>query len=178
MHSIFARLNNSTSLLSSCLMGLLFAISLTTFLFNEEAHGQIVPASVKVLDARLPRQRYRTQEAVFTQFNVTADLTPLFHWNTKQVFVYLQAEYNNSKGVQNEVVVWDRIVRRKSDAVIRTRAMSKYSIRDLTRSFKKIPGAHFTLKYNIMPYVGVLTSGDIARTSELVTFPAAQRAVS
>jgi signal peptidase complex subunit 3 len=27
------------------------------------------------------------------------DLTPLFHWNTKQVFVYLNAEYMNAKGV-------------------------------------------------------------------------------
>ena len=28
-----------------------------------------------------------------------ADLTPLFHWNTKQVFIYLQAEYNTTQGV-------------------------------------------------------------------------------
>ena len=28
------------------------------------------------------------------------DLTPLFNWNTKQVFVYLQAEYDNVKGVR------------------------------------------------------------------------------
>lgn len=27
------------------------------------------------------------------------DLTPLFHWNTKQVFLYLEAEYTNAKGV-------------------------------------------------------------------------------
>jgi hypothetical protein len=27
------------------------------------------------------------------------DLTPLFHWNTKQIFLYVQAEYENAKGV-------------------------------------------------------------------------------
>jgi hypothetical protein len=27
------------------------------------------------------------------------DLTPLFHWNTKQLFLYLEAEYTDTKGV-------------------------------------------------------------------------------
>lgn len=30
----------------------------------------------------------------------TLDLTPLFHWNTKQLFLYLEAEYTNSQGVR------------------------------------------------------------------------------
>lgn len=28
-----------------------------------------------------------------------ADLTPLFNWNTKQLFLYLEAEYENAQGV-------------------------------------------------------------------------------
>ena len=27
------------------------------------------------------------------------DLRPIFHWNTKQLFLYLSAEYNNTQGV-------------------------------------------------------------------------------
>jgi len=27
------------------------------------------------------------------------DLTPLFNWNTKQVFLYLEADYTNAQGV-------------------------------------------------------------------------------
>jgi signal peptidase complex subunit 3 len=62
----------------------------------------------------------------------------LFHWNTKQLFIYITAEYNNPDGVsiyfpivgalgfqhlwdlqtRNEAVMWDRIVRRKEDALI------------------------------------------------------------
>ena len=30
------------------------------------------------------------------------DLTPLFNWNTKQVFLYLEAEYDNVKGVRRQ----------------------------------------------------------------------------
>jgi len=29
----------------------------------------------------------------------TTDLTPLFNWNTKQLFLYLEAEYTDTKGV-------------------------------------------------------------------------------
>lgn len=29
------------------------------------------------------------------------DLTPLFNWNTKQLFLYLGAEYTNAQGVCN-----------------------------------------------------------------------------
>lgn len=31
-----------------------------------------------------------------------SDLTPLFNWNTKQVFLYLEAEYDNVKGVRRQ----------------------------------------------------------------------------
>ena len=36
------------------------------------------------------------------------------------------------------------------------------------------PPAHYALKYNVMPYVGVLTYGEAARTLEPVAFPERQ----
>jgi hypothetical protein len=30
----------------------------------------------------------------------STDFTPLFNWNTKQIFIYLQAEYNSTLGVR------------------------------------------------------------------------------
>lgn len=32
-------------------------------------------------------------------FDIESDLTPLFNWNTKQVFVYLTAEYPGKSSV-------------------------------------------------------------------------------
>ena len=34
--------------------------------------------------------------------------------------------------------------------------------------------AHYALKYNVMPYVGVLTYGEAARTVDPVPFPESQ----
>jgi signal peptidase complex subunit 3 len=38
--------------------------------------------------------------------------------------------------------------------------------------------AHYSLRYNVMPYVGALTYGEAGRTLEPVPFPEAQRSVS
>ena len=66
----------------------------------------------------------KKQELAFVNFNITAgvylsrfgmekmpntwffvDLTPLFHWNTKQLFLYLEAEYTNGQAVS--FAIWD-----------------------------------------------------------------------
>ena len=39
---------------------------------------------------------------------------------------------------------------------------------------RNVSPANYSLKYNIMPYVGVLTYGEAARTSEAITFPPTQ----
>jgi signal peptidase complex subunit 3 len=101
-------------------------------------------------------------------------------------------------------VIWDRIVRRKEDAVLNVVGKNKYMFRELSSSFRlgryllafffpaftrfsldpdvlhlrNAPSAHYALKYNIMPYVGVLTFGEAGRTLEGVTFPEAQARVS
>jgi signal peptidase complex subunit 3 len=77
--------------------------------------------------------------------------------------------------------MWDRIVRRKEDALIDVVAPPKYPLRDVRYSFKCVPffivqnwptnviyrktsPVQFALKYNLMPYVGMLTYGEAART--------------
>ena len=43
---------------------------------------------------------------------------------------------------------------------------------------RKVNGANYSLKYNVMPFVGLLKTGEAARTSEPVAFPLAQSRVS
>ncbi|KII92716.1 hypothetical protein PLICRDRAFT_51079 [Plicaturopsis crispa FD-325 SS-3] len=174
MHSIYSRFNNTSAYMSSCLMALLGLIALSSFVFTAEPKGDLA-ASVRVCVHFSRRFAHRDQEFAFVNFNVSADLTPLFHWNTKQLFLYLGAEYTNAQGVKNEVVIWDRIVRRKEDAVVNVEGKNKYMFHDLTGSFQNIPPAHYSLKYNVMPYVGLLTYGEAARTPEPITFPETHR---
>jgi signal peptidase complex subunit 3 len=38
------------------------------------------------------------------RITLNKDLSSLFNWNTKQLFVYLEAEYTNAKGVSSRHV--------------------------------------------------------------------------
>ncbi|PPQ71190.1 hypothetical protein CVT24_010008 [Panaeolus cyanescens] len=175
MHSILSRINNTSAFFSSCMMALLAAISITSYMFfPNEATGDISISSLKVVASNARRYPNKKQDLAFVNFNITADLSPIFHWNTKQVFVYLQAEYTNSQGTNNEVVIWDRIIRRKEDAFVKFVGKNKYMFRDVSSSFKNAKPANYSLKFNVMPYVGVLTYGEAARTTEEVEFPAAK----
>lgn len=105
-------------------------------------------------------------------FDIDADLSPLFNWNTKQVFVYLTAEYNGSAGrdTVNEVTYWDKIIPSNEDAKLSLHeAKSKYSVWDLEEKFDGRQ-ANFKLKWNIQPWVGPLIYGE-TEGSQTITFP-------
>ena len=43
-------------------------------------------------------------------FDLDVDLRPAFHWNVKQLFVFVVASYETEKNPINQVVLWDKIV--------------------------------------------------------------------
>ncbi|CAM6127140.1 unnamed protein product [Calypogeia fissa] len=49
--------------------------------------------------------------------NISGDLRSVFTWNTKQLFVFVVAEYKTPKNQINQVSLWDLIVERKEDAL-------------------------------------------------------------
>jgi signal peptidase complex subunit 3 len=43
-------------------------------------------------------------------FDIHADMRPAFHWNIKQLFVYVVASYSTPSKEINQIVVWDKIM--------------------------------------------------------------------
>jgi len=181
MHSIYQRINGISALLSSCLLALLAAIAMSSLAIQAirpPVQAVLEVAPLKVYKGQSEHFRDKKQEFAFYKFDYEADLTPLFDWNTKQLFLYLSAEYINAQGVKNDIVLWDRIVRRKRDAKIKIKGVkNKYRFRELSTSFRDVGPANFTLKYNLMPYVGLLTYGEAGRTPTAIPFPPAEAAV-
>ncbi|KIY73258.1 signal peptidase [Cylindrobasidium torrendii FP15055 ss-10] len=162
MHNLLSRVNNISAFLSSCMMCLMGAVALSSLLYTADPKGTLTIKSASIKENEI-RYYHRKQEMGFVGFKIDADLTPLFHWNTKQLFVWLEAEYTGSDGVTNEVAVWDRIVRRKEDAYLKVNGRQQYPIKDMQKTFNGVPAFNFTLKYNLMPHVGLLTYGEAAR---------------
>jgi len=57
-------------------------------------------------------------DVAMLNLNIQADMSPVFNWNVKQLFVYLVAEYSTMKNVVNQVVLWDKIIMREDSQVI------------------------------------------------------------
>ena len=57
-------------------------------------------------------------DLAMVSLNIHADMSPIFNWNVKQLFMYLVAEYSTMKNVVNQVVLWDKIVKRTEAQVI------------------------------------------------------------
>ncbi|KAF4120478.1 Signal peptidase subunit [Geosmithia morbida] len=81
--------------------------------------------------------RLQTVFGFFTTFSLDADLSSLFTWNTKQLFVYVTAEWpaadpESPAGATNEAVIWDSII--TSPSADHLSNLGPYSLKKLKKS--------------------------------------------
>lgn len=156
MWSCSQRAQGAFGLFTSVLFALSVAIALTDYLpfspFISSPTASVDVSKVVVKYSRPPRSySNKQQEYAHVQFDVTADLSSLFHWNTKQVFAYLVAEYPGSKYESNEVTLWDSIIQSKDKAVVNlSKKRNKYAFSDITKVFNQ-RNATYSLHWNVMP---------------------------
>ncbi|QLL31813.1 hypothetical protein HG536_0B06810 [Torulaspora globosa] len=159
-----------------CLIAAFIALSSWLQLVQNDAFS--IPVSVSnirpTLNVRTSRyygsQNGKPKQNSKLAFDLDADLGRLFNWNTKQVFLYLTAEYNGSERpeTKSEVTYWDKIITSKADAHLSLHdTKSKYSVWDLE---DKLEGRELTfkLKWNIQPWVGPLIYGETAGNETII----------
>ncbi|CAN6614185.1 signal peptidase complex subunit 3 [Trichomonascus vanleenenianus] len=127
------------------------------------------PATVDSLNARVTEKFTRrfgsvdgkAKDNCRVNFDLTTDLTSLFNWNTKQIFIYLTAEYPGKReDINNRVTFWDKIITMKEDAVLDLKKVrGAYSVYDIDRHFNH-QNATIRLEWNVQPYVGLLSYGE------------------
>ena len=95
------------------------------------------------------------------QFDLQSDLSSLFNWNTKQIFIYLTAEYpGKNEDSNNKVTFWDKIITNKKNSKLNLKNQrGKYSVWDIEKSFRG-RNATVRLEWNIQPYIGPLIFGE------------------
>ncbi|PTU21058.1 hypothetical protein P175DRAFT_0438274 [Aspergillus ochraceoroseus IBT 24754] len=70
---------------------------------------------VKVIKGRPHYYSAKKEEYAQMRFDLDADLSPLFNWNTKQLFVYVYASYSSSDKESSllpntQSIIWDTII--------------------------------------------------------------------
>ena len=89
-------------------------------------------------------------------FDLKADLRPAFHWNLKQLFVFVLAEYESKANALNQIILWDKIVETEEDAVINLEnTLVKYALVDQSTELRNA-SVKFSLVWDHMPVTGRL----------------------
>ena len=99
MHTTLSRLNAVSALATTIILALVVLIDITRFTTHKPS-GSVVINQLEVVRGKAAWHMDRNiQDFVEVNFNVDADFSPLFDWNTKQVFVTLTAQYDTPKYV-------------------------------------------------------------------------------
>lgn len=183
MHASYSRVQNVFGFFTTVTFFVAILTALSVVLYPSTPSASVNIKKVKVFvgpqrapsssaaDQELPSIRGRpqytpgkTQEYAFVNLSLDADLSTLFNWNTKQVFVYLTVSYPGAPGTKhsdNEVTIWDAIVTEKKHARVRiNNEKAKYQFNDISGKFL---GRNATARFawNVQPHVGALTWGSI-----------------
>ena len=107
--------------------------------------------------------------AIFT-FDLDVDLTPAFHWGTKQLFAYVTAHYKTSQHAENQVVVWDKIILAPEQAHIKEKNRKiKYPLRDFGHGLTK-NSITLVFSYQMHPIAGLMQDRHFDSPQHAATF--------
>ncbi|CAG8441683.1 3126_t:CDS:10 [Ambispora leptoticha] len=168
MYSLAQRANSIFAFAMTVIFGLLGAIA-----FVSPYLPSSPTASINIQDMQVWIYDYggSWHEFAFVNMDIDADLTSLFNWNTKQLFVTVVAEYESETHDVNQIVLWDSVIRSKEDANITLKQLqNKYNFHDISPSFSGL-NATYSLHWDIMPHVGGLKNGQVKAVTE-IKFPA------
>ncbi|XP_038878575.1 signal peptidase complex subunit 3B-like [Benincasa hispida] len=128
--------------------------------FSDNFNSPSPTASVQVLNINWFQKQLHGNDEVSMTLNISVDLQSLFTWNTKQVFVFVAAEYETPKNSLNQISLWDGIIPSKDNAKFTIHTSNKYRFIDQGSNLR---GKEFnlTLHWHVMPKTGKMFADKI-----------------
>ncbi|KAG6740525.1 hypothetical protein D5086_031818 [Populus alba] len=110
-------------------------------------------AQIQIVKFNWFQKQAHGNDEVSLTMNITADLQSLFTWNTKQLFIFVAAEYETPQNSLNQVSLWDAIIPAKEHAKFWIQTANKYRFIDQGSNLR---GKEFnlTLHWHVMPKTG------------------------
>jgi len=116
MHSSLNRLQTAFGFFTTCAFSLAGIIAFLSLIPvptpTSQPSAKITARDTQVVKGRPHYYSPKREEYAQIRFDLDADLSPLFTWNTKQLFVYVTASYPSTAtgAEQSESVIWDMII--------------------------------------------------------------------
>ncbi|KAL8171340.1 hypothetical protein V2J09_023144 [Rumex salicifolius] len=155
MHSFGYRANALLTLAVTIL-----AIMCAVASFSDNFNFPTPSAEMEVLNINRFQKLSNGNDEVSLTLNISADLQSLFTWNTKQVFVFVAAEYETAKNALNQVSLWDGIIPSREHAKFSIRTTNKYRFIDQGTNLR---GKDFnlTMHWHVMPKTGKMLANKL-----------------
>lgn len=115
MYNSLNRLQNTFSFFTTVVFALGAFIALSDLLAPRTPSATVKLDNVSVTKGRVHYYSSKKEEYASIKFSLDADLSSLFTWNTKQLFVYVTAEWPDlsagaGANATNSAVIWDSII--------------------------------------------------------------------
>ncbi|KAL1970794.1 hypothetical protein VTN77DRAFT_2628 [Rasamsonia byssochlamydoides] len=116
MHSSLNRLQAVFGFFTTVALFIAGLAALSVLLYPaDDVASSVELKGVQVIKGRPHYYSTKREEYAQIRFDLDADFSPLFNWNTKQLFVYVLASYPPSSRASNithnsEAIIWDTII--------------------------------------------------------------------
>merc|ERR1711916_36885 len=166
MHSLSTRANAVFCFGLFTLFGLACLNAVTHPFLANSPLGKVSFNQVKKLQQHKP---LRSDHALITS-DLDVDFSPIWTWNTKQIFLYIYAEYETEDNKLNQVVVYDAIIESKDDTRIKQENMyAKYWLADMGFNLRN-RDITLHIEYDITPITGMILNY-AGPKSDLISMP-------
>jgi signal peptidase complex subunit 3 len=157
MNTVLARANTIFAFTLTVLAVLTFGCFLTTAFSDHYSVVAISTNTALVKNVPDYSASRELNDLGFVTFDLNADLSGLFNWNVKQLFIYLTAEYSTANNKLNQVVIWDKIIRRNENSLLNFKDIkAKYYFFDDGHGLRSNKNVTLTLSWNVIPNAGTL----------------------
>ncbi|MCJ1380732.1 hypothetical protein MMC17_003840 [Xylographa soralifera] len=112
MHSSLVRLQNVFGFFTTVAFTISALVALSVVVSPQTPSASIALRNVQVVKGRQHYYSKTKEEYAHIKFDLEADFTSLFNWNTKQLFVYVLATYPSltTSSPPSQAIIWDTII--------------------------------------------------------------------
>lgn len=160
MHTVWVRLN------AVVFFGLTVLLCLSILAaISKIGHASKYQPDIKVLELNNMKslKNHGGVDRALLSFDLHADMNPAFHWNIKQLFVYVVATYATPTNPKNQIVLWDRIIESTDTTAQKelkeNNIFVKYGLVDQGAELRGTE-VELSLVWDHMPLTGVLYMGE------------------
>lgn len=160
MHTVWVRLNAVVFFGLSALLGFSVLAAVSKI---GHANRHVPDVKTLKLNKLKSLKSHNKVDRALLSFDLDVDLNPAFHWNIKQLFVYVVAEYSTARNPRNQIVLWDKIVEAsdppEAKVIVQNNIFVKYALIDQGKDLRG-EDVRLQLMWDHMPLTGTLYMGE------------------